>query len=186
MSPNDFAQSLVAEFNRGNYQVQQIKYNDQVMVQIATSIAPHSGGQTALSISLRPIEDGVNVEIGEQQVLGIAASLGMAALSAITNPVNLIFRMGDIAQDIESLQLKEAVWKVIDQTASSIGGSLAMSDRLRRIECHYCETANPVGQSACIACGAPLGGNHPIACQICGYVVDSGFEKCPNCHNNLK
>jgi hypothetical protein len=186
ISPHDFAQTLVAEFNRGNYRVQQINYNEQLVVQIATDNYRHSGGQTALSITLRPIEDGVSVELGEQQWLGIAASLGMAAFTALANPVNLLFRLGDIAQDIESLQLKEEVWRVIDQTAVSIGGSLTMSERLRRIECVYCGTANPVGQPGCIACGAPLGDSHPTTCRKCGYVVSPGFIKCPNCNNILR
>jgi hypothetical protein len=185
ISPVDFSQSLVAEFNRGNYRVQQFNHGGQIIVQIATANYAQNGGQTALSIALRPIEDGVSIELGEQQWLGIAANLGMAAISALANPMNILFRLSDIAQDIESLQLKEEVWKVIDQTAISIGGSLELSARLRRMECNYCGTANPVGQPNCIACGAPLGGVHPVACPRCGYVVHPGFSKCPNCKTNL-
>ena len=182
ISPYDFAQSIAASFNRGNLHVQQLNYNNQVVIQIATTNQSHNGGQTALTITLRPIEDGVSVELGEQQWLGVAASLGMSALSALANPMNLLFRLGDIAQDIESLQLKDEVWKVIDQTAFSIGGTLIMSDRLRRIECTFCGTANPVGQPGCVACGAPLGDSHPVTCPRCGYVVAGGFLKCPNCN----
>jgi DNA-directed RNA polymerase subunit RPC12/RpoP len=182
ISPYDFAQSIAAAFNRGNYQVQQLNYNNQVVIQIATTGHSRSGGQTALTITLRPIEDGVIVELGEQQWLGIAASLGMSALSALTNPMNLLFRLGDIAQDIESLQLTDEVWKVIDQTAYSLGSSFALSERLRRIECAYCGTANPVGQSGCVACGAPLGDTHPVTCPRCGYVVAPGYSRCPNCN----
>ena len=185
ISPFDFAQSLVAEFNRGNYRVQQLNYNEQVVVQITTSNQPHQGGQTAMSITLRPIEDGVTVEVGEQQWLGIAASIGMTAITVLTNPVNLLFRLGDLAQDIESLQLKDEVWRVIDQTAQSIGGSFALSENLRRVECEYCGTANPVGQSNCLACGAPLGKVQPVTCPRCGYVVNPGFSKCPNCSTTL-
>jgi hypothetical protein len=185
ISPFDFAQSLVAAFNRGNYRVQQLNYNGHVVVQISTAHQTHAGGQTALTITLRPIDDGVSVELGQQQWLGVAASLGMSAFAALANPMNLLFRLGDIAQDIESLQLTDEVWKVIDQTAVSIGGSLTMSDRLRRIECVYCGTANPVGQPGCVACGAPLGDAHPSTCPRCGYVVAAGFSKCPNCNNIL-
>jgi hypothetical protein len=185
ISPFDFAQSLIAEFNRGNYRVQQFTQASQVVVQIATANYSRSGGQTALSITLRPIEDGVSVEVGEQQWLGVAASIGMTAFSALSNPMNILFRLNDIAQDIESLQLKDTVWKVIDQTAISIGGSLELSERLRRLECNYCGTANPVGQPACLACGAPLGNVHPQACRNCGFVVTSGFSRCPNCNAAL-
>ncbi|MCE1255495.1 MAG: zinc ribbon domain-containing protein [Anaerolineae bacterium] len=181
ISPVDFAHGLIARFNRGNYRVQQVNNNDQIVVQIATANYARSGGQTALSISIRPVEDGVIVGIGEQQWLGVAASLGMSAFAALANPMNLFSRLDDIAQDIESLQLKDEAWNVINQTAASIGATMEISERLRRLECGYCGTANPVGQSNCIACGAPLGDVHPVACPKCGYVVPAGSKVCPNC-----
>ena len=185
ISPIDFAHSLVAKFNRGNYRVQQINNNDQTIVQIATARYAQSGGQTALSITIRPVEDGVCIDVGEQHWLGVAASLGVSAFAALSNPLNLLSRLDDIAQDIESLQLKDEVWKVINQTAASIGASLEISERLRRLECSYCGTANPVGEPNCVACGAPLGDVHPMACPKCGYVLPPGSKVCPNCKANI-
>jgi hypothetical protein len=117
--------------------------------------------------------------------LGVAASLGTTALWAIRNPFSLLHRLDDLAQDIESFQLNEEVWNTIDGLAQSIGASTAISERLRRVTCEYCQTANPVGASNCIACGAPLGNIQPTTCPHCGYVVTKGESVCPNCGKPL-
>ncbi|MRR31811.1 hypothetical protein EG834_16095, partial [bacterium] len=82
ISPADFAQSLVAHFNRGNLRVQQIGSGSQFNVQIASRQGAASGGQTAIGISLQAVEDGVSVQVGKQAWLGVAASLGWTALTA--------------------------------------------------------------------------------------------------------
>jgi len=181
MSPADLANALMAYFNRGNMMVQQIGEGSNLAVQIASRAQAASGGQTALSVTLQSVADGVNVQVGQQAWAGVAASLGFSALAALINPWNLLGRLDDIAQDIESLQLSEEVWKVIDSTAKSLGSGYELSDRLKRIVCEYCQVANPVGESTCIACGAPLGGVQPVTCKSCGYVVNSSEKFCPNC-----
>jgi hypothetical protein len=185
ITSQDMAQNLVAHFNRGNFQVQQIGNRPRITVQIATSRSATSGGQTALSVMLQDVEDGISVEIGQQAWLGVAASLGFSALAALSNPLNLLGRLDDIAQDIENLQLAEEVWKVIDQTCASMGAGLELSNRLRRTVCLYCQTANPVGESNCIACGAPLGGAQPKTCKFCGFVITSQDKYCPNCGKTI-
>jgi predicted amidophosphoribosyltransferase len=47
--------------------------------------------------------------------------------------------------------------------------------------CEYCDTANPVGQPRCIACGAPLGDVQPRTCDNCGYVAAPDDIACTNC-----
>jgi hypothetical protein len=180
-SPDDFALALLGEFNHGNFRAQQIGDNKQIIVQIATREASSTGGSTAMTISLRSIEDGVAIQIGKQSWMGIAASLGESAFWALRNPWNLIGRLDDIAQDLENLQLTEEVWNVIEKTARSLGASFELSERLRRTTCGYCLTANPVGEPACIACGAPLGLSQPRTCLKCGFVTNSMEKKCPNC-----
>jgi RNase P subunit RPR2 len=138
-----------------------------------------------MTIAIKKVEDGVAVQVGKQSWLGIAASLGTAAFWAIRNPFNLLGRLDDIAQDLESLQLSERVWEVINRTASRIGASYELSERLRRIICDYCNTPNPVGASSCIACGGPLGNVQPITCQFCGFVVRTSESNCPNCKRPL-
>lgn len=185
ITAEDISRSLMAHFNRGNIRVQQVGNGPQMAVQIATANNAASGGQTALSVLLQNAADGVVVEVGQQAWLGVAASLGMSALAAFRNPFALLGRLDDIAQDIENLQLTDEVWKVIEDTCKAVGAGYELSDRLRRTVCEYCQTANPVGESNCIACGAPLGGVQPETCKNCGFVIIRAEKFCPNCGKPL-
>jgi hypothetical protein len=140
-----------------------------------------SGGQTALSVYLEKVADGVSVRLGKQSWLGIAASLGLTALWTWHNPWNILSRIDDVAQDIESLQIVDDVWDTIESTARMAGASFDLSERLRRMVCEYCHTANPVGAGSCIACGAPLGDVQPRTCAYCGFVLKKTETICPNC-----
>ena len=181
VTPNDFAQALMAEFDQGNLDVQIHGKNDHRIVQIATDMYSQSGGKTALSIHLSQIEDGVLVQIGEQEWLGIAASLGMTALAALRNPLFLINRLDDIGQDIASIQLSERVLSTLQRAAAIHGASHELSERLRSTVCLYCNTPNPVREPHCIACGAPLGSSQPTTCANCGYVIPANASICPQC-----
>ena len=72
-----------------------------------------SGGHTALTINIQKVEDGIMMELGQQAWLGVAASLGQTAISALRNPLSLLGRLDDIAQDIENMQLSENVWNIL-------------------------------------------------------------------------
>ena len=182
MNPSDIARDIIAQFNRGNYRVQQIGRDPKIAVQIATREFAQSGGQTALTVTLHKVADGVSIQIGNQAWMGIAASLGVTALSALRNPLSLLGRIDDLAQDIESLQLDEDVWKVIEYSARQHGTGKALSERLQRYICPYCNTPNKTGESLCVACGAPLGDIQPQTCMNCGFVVRNLERECPNCH----
>jgi RNA polymerase subunit RPABC4/transcription elongation factor Spt4 len=181
ITPSVVAQALMAEFNQGNLRAQVLGQGDHLTVQVATSQSSRSGGQTALAIDIRTIEDGVTVQIGEQQWLGVAASLGQTALSALFNPLNLLGRLDDIAQDVQNLQLNEKVWQIVELTVRRAGAGRQLSERLTRLTCNYCGAANPVGEAACLACGAPLGNVQPKTCAGCGYVLTHVEKFCPNC-----
>jgi len=185
IKPNDIAHALMAEFNRGNLHSQTVGQANKLAVQIATRMGSQSGGQTALTVSIQTVTDGIMVEIGQQAWLGVAASLGQTAISALRNPFSLLRRLDDLAQDIENMQLQEKVWKTIDRAAMALGASHELSERLQRIVCVYCETANPLGEGSCIACGAPLGGAHPTTCPNCGFAVTNDETTCPNCKQKL-
>ncbi len=185
IAPDDLAQALVGEFNHGNWRSQKIGNNREIVVQIATREYPSSGGQTALAVTLRAVEDGVAIQIGKQSWFGVAASLGQTALSAMRNPWSLLQRLDDLAQDVENLKLSEEVWDILEATASAVGASFELSERLRRLVCDYCLTANPVGEPSCIACGAPLGRSQPRTCPHCGFVVRTDETACPNCKELL-
>ena len=186
ITTREIGQALVAQFNRGNLRAQQFSKKGKIIVQIATLSRPISGGSTALTIYLEPVEDGVAVQVGEQAWLGIAASIGTTLLSLWRSPFNLIHRLDDIAQDVENIQISEQVWQVIENYAQMKGATFELSERLRRMRCEYCETANPVGEPRCIACGAPLGDVQPDTCPNCGYVIESGEKICPNCNHVLE
>jgi len=177
----DLARAVAAHFHQGNLQVQQVGTGDFIAVQVATSPYAQSGGKTALSITFQNVEDGVNVQIGQQAWLGVAASLGVTTLFALRNPLSLLNRLDDIAQDIENLNLTDEVWQTIDQTARSIGSGFELTDRLKKYVCNYCNTPNPPGEALCIACGAPLGDVQPHTCRNCGYVILTRESVCPNC-----
>jgi hypothetical protein len=185
LQPMDIARGLVAEFDRGNLRAQVLGDGDDLAVQIATRPGSTSGGPTALTISIRKAADGVWVQSGSHEWLGTAASLGQTTMAALVNPWNLLNRLDDIAQDVENMQLMERVWASIDRDAQLLGANMQLSDRLRRLVCDYCGTANPVGEASCIACGAPLGSAQPGTCSNCGFLVDAGEVRCPNCGQDL-
>lgn len=184
--PSDIARNLISHFNRGNLRVRKLGKGSNITVQIATTARPASGGQTAISVNIQKVEDGVSIRVGNQAWLGVAASFGITALTALRNPLHLISRLDDLAQDIENIQLSDEVWKVIENTARSLNIGFELSERLRRIACDYCNTANPVGEARCIACGAPLGDVQPVTCQNCGFVLTQTENKCPNCREYIR
>jgi RNase P subunit RPR2 len=181
LTPIDLGEALIAQFNRGNLRAQQLGDDQRLIVQIGTRPGATSGGDTALSVILQKMEDGVVVQLGKQAWFGVAASLGTTALAAIRNPFNLLGRLDDLAQDIQNLQINEQVWQAIDEIARAAGASQELSERLRRMVCSYCNTANPVGEPCCIACGAPLGDVQPRTCPSCGYIIKFNETVCPNC-----
>ncbi|CAG1016624.1 hypothetical protein ANAEL_05726 [Anaerolineales bacterium] len=185
IKPVDIAQALIGEFNQGNLRAQTLGQSDKMVVQIGTTPASISGGKTAITVTIQKWEDGVMVELGQQAWLGVAASLGTSALAALRNPFSLLGRLDDIAQDIESLQIGERIWQVIAQTAKAAGVSTELSERLKRVTCEYCGTANPIGEPSCMACGAPLGKAQPNTCPHCGFVTQPGDKKCRNCNQTL-
>lgn len=185
ITPDDLASALVAELDQGNLHAQKLGRNNNLLVQVASPILPASGGRTAISVHLSRVEDGVLVRLGQQQWLGVAASLGITALALLRSPFSLLGRLDDVAQDIASLQLTARIWQTVERAAENLGASYEISERLRRLTCEHCDTANPVGEPNCVSCGAPLGPLHPTACSNCGYVVSQSESKCPQCGHLL-
>ncbi len=185
IDPIDVAETLVAYFNQANLRAQTFGESGKLVVQIATRPGARSGGQTALTVNIQRQADGVLVQVGQQAWLGTAASLGATAFSVLRNPLSVLGRIDDLAQDLENLQLTEKVWQIVGQVSRATGASHELSERLARVACDYCGTANKIGEPACIACGAPLGEAHPTTCARCGYVVKQSDTVCPNCGNSL-
>lgn len=181
ITPQDFSRALIAEFDQGNLRTRSVGRGKDIVVQIASPAMPTSGGRTAISVHMTAVEDGVLVRVGQQQWMGVAASLGATALSALLRPRTLLGRLDDLAQDITSLNLTSLIWQTLEQVAKKLGASYEISMRLRRTSCPYCRTANPVGEPHCVACGAPLGEVQPRICDNCGFVLDADDLRCPNC-----
>jgi hypothetical protein len=180
-TPDELANCLITNFSRGNLIVQKFENNGNISIQIKTRDERTSGGTTALGIIFQPVADGILVQVGQQAWAGIAASLGTSAIAALLNPLNLLHRLDDIAQDFEYMQLNDEVWKVLESNAKALGSGYEFSEQLKRIVCEYCQTANQAGEPACIACGAPLGNQQPQTCRYCGFVLATKAKICPNC-----
>ena len=185
LTPQTIANALTAQYDSGNLHTQTYGRDNHLIVQIATRQFRQSGGQTALTVDIEQVPDGVMVKVGEQNWLGVAASLGWSAIATALNPINILNRLDDIAQDVTSLQMKEQVWRMVDSVARGSGASQELSRRFKRMVCDYCNVANPVGQPRCIACGAPLGDIQPTTCSKCGFVVTRAEKYCPNCKTRL-
>lgn len=185
LDPRLVANNLSAAFHRGNYRVQKIGDENNMAVQIATRPGLSSGGLTAMTATISKVSDGLSITLGKQNWFGLAASLGLTALSAVRNPLSLINRLDDLAQDVESITLEDQIWEVIDLTARQYGTGQSLSERLSRTVCPYCLTANKIAAGRCVACGAPLGEVQPATCPYCGFVVQREEKTCPNCNNRL-
>lgn len=175
------AKAISTRFSDEDLSATYTKSDDQYIVRIASRAHVQSGGKTAIGVVLQQLEDGVAVKIGKQDWMGIAASLGISALSVRRNPLSLLGRLDDIAQDIENLTLDDRLWDLIDEVAATMNASQHLSEKLRRMTCEYCDTANPVGQPRCLACGAPLGNAQPVTCLKCGFVAAPEDLDCTNC-----
>jgi hypothetical protein len=186
IEPKELANAVLAAFNQGNLRCQQIGQGDKLMLQIATRDYAQSGGKTAITVNIQKVQDGVTVATGEHEWLGVAASLGQTALAAIMNPWNILNRLDDLAQDINSLTLEQKVWEAIEKYASAHKATKLISDRLSTLNCPYCDTANKVAAGSCEGCGAPLGARQPVGCPKCGNVMPAKSAFCSNCGTALK
>ena len=185
IDPDNLAQALVAAFNQGNLIAQQVGEGDKVMVQIARRRGAQSGGNVSLAITIQKHADGVTIAQSEKEWLGVAASLGQTALSALQNPWNIISRLDDIAQDVTSLQLTEKVWEVVEKIAQTARVTKTISERLQAVTCPYCGAANELKAPNCVSCGGPLGDVQPTGCPKCGNVMPPKSKFRANCGTAL-
>jgi hypothetical protein len=183
--PADMAAALIAAFNQGNLRCQQIGQGDKVMVQIASRDFAQSGGRTALAVTIQKVTDGVTVSVGQNEWLGVAASLGQTALATLLNPWNLIHRLDDLAQDITSLTLESKAWEALEHYARTAQTTKTISARLQTVTCPYCQSANKLGAADCENCGGPLGEVQPVSCGKCGNVMPAKSKLCSNCGNAI-
>jgi RNase P subunit RPR2 len=179
----DIANALLAEFNQAPWQAQRYGTDKhQTVIQIASRPNIQRGGATALTVHLRQLSNGVAVQMGQQAWLNLAASVGTTILAALRNPWYLLSRLDDLAQDIESIQLSERVWQVIESVAQVTKASHQIDATLQQQICEYCLTPNAPQEAHCVACGAPLPLKQVTTCPQCGFPLPKGETICPNCH----
>ena len=102
ISGDELANVLVASFDQGHLRAQRVGRGERVLVQVATREWQGSGGQAALTVTIARVADGVMVSLGQHEWLGAAADLVQAGVMALFNPISLIYRIGDIAQDVSA------------------------------------------------------------------------------------
>ncbi len=185
ITPEDLADALVGEFSNDEFNANQNGDGDKIVVQIFKPQWRQSGGNTSLGISIQQHEDGVLVDMGDQEFLGVIASLGQTAFSLFQNPLNILGRLDDIASDVNSMQLPQKVWDSIERFSKVVGATKQISERLSSTACPYCNAANKVGATSCVQCGAPLGDVQPTACGECGFVNAKNAKFCSNCGKAL-
>src|SRR3990172_11441138 len=96
ITPDDIANALVGEFNSAEFNTSQAGDDDKIVVHIFKPQWRQSVGNTSLSVSIQKHEDGVLVDMGDQEFLGVIASLGSPAFSLFQNPLNIISRLDDV------------------------------------------------------------------------------------------
>jgi len=183
LGPDEIANALLAQFNQGTFAAQRISQGDRALVQVGTRDR-RNRVENALTVTISKTPDGVNVAVGDQQLLDAAADLAQAGLGALFNPLSLLGNLGEIASDVSSFSLTQQVWETVDKYCKSVGAGLGGAPEKTTIGCPYCGVANPPGSPTCLGCGAPLGDAQPIYCPQCGQVAPHG-KFCSRCGANL-
>lgn len=183
--PEELADALVAQFNRGDLMAQRVGHGDHVLVQIASRDWEWGGPRSALTVGIARTEGGVEVSLGQQRWLGAVADLAQTGLLALVNPLSLLTRIDDIARSISGLTLPQQVWEAIDHFCRSAGATLGLRAEETTVACPYCGVGNPIGAPKCSACGAPLGEVQPFSCPKCGRVMPADARFCSRCGAKL-
>jgi hypothetical protein len=180
------ADALVARFNSGPLMAQKAGDEGHLLVQIATRHWEGRGSQTALSVGIARLDDGVEVTLGQQQWLGPAVELLDTGLKALFRPLALLGEVDDIAASLSTLTLPSQVWEAVEHYVESVGANLGLAERQHLVKCPYCGVGNAVGVGQCSACGAGLSDVQPIYCTQCGKLADPGANYCNRCGFPLK
>ena len=181
IDPEDLGQALVATFDQGNLTAKVVGRGEKVTVQIASRRGAQSGGNVSLTVTIQKHSDGITVSQSDTELLDVAASLGQTALATCMNPLNLLSRLDDIAQDVSSLTLNDKVWQAVEKFAQTAQVTTTISERLQAVTCPYCNAANELKASNCVSCGGPLGSVQPTSCPKCGNVMPPKSKFCGSC-----
>lgn len=150
----DVARALLSKLNDGHLRSEARQVGPGQIAVTIFSVEDDRGGQLrrVLSLTLIEREKTVQVTMDDLNVTGSAGDLLGAGLRAARNPLALIGRIDEIAEDIETLQTPKKVWEIIEAYVANAQEPVDESV----VVCPYCRTASPRGTLACPACGASL------------------------------
>ncbi len=186
--PDGLAQALLDEWDRDTTVAQAFGAEDHIIVQIGQREAGWFSDEPrqALTLSLEPLSDGVQVTMGQQtwykeHDVQIFAG-GLIGLL----PFFFAFPLGQFFVDEGNIPhtLPGRVWQSIERYVGSFGAATGKTQRLPTIGCPECGVANPQGVERCSACGARL--DAVPTCPQCGHTNPLGANFCNRCGLNLR
>lgn len=180
------AQALLDEWDRDSMIAQAFGAEDHVVVQIGQREAGWFSDEPrqALTLSIEPISNGVQVTMGQQQwykehdVQIFAGGLIGLLPFFFAFPLGQFFGDDNVPQSMPG-----RVWQSIDRYTSSFGAATGKTQRLPTVGCPACGVANPQGAEQCSACGTRLS---PVpTCSNCGHTNPPGANFCNRCGLDL-
>jgi hypothetical protein len=135
---------------------------EHVLVQIASH-----DGDAAVTVTVRPVADGVNVAVGQAKWLGSAAALAQAGAGALFNPFSLLGRISDIVENVNEPQPARA--GPAGHRRAHLLGRRRAGRVARQDDAHLPVLRRATARDRRVRrCGAPLGAHQPRACPKCG------------------
>lgn len=188
IDPNDLAQALLDEWDRGDTIAQALQGDREIIVQIGQREGGWLGDEPrqALTIGLEPTGDGLRVTMGQQQWYKEQQIQIFGGGLIGFFPFFFAWPLGDIfggGSDQVDQSLPGQVWRFIEQYTSTRGAATGATHRLAMHPCPNCGVANPQGAERCSACGASLTG--PTACPRCHQLNPASANFCLNCGTPL-
>ncbi|GAB4482354.1 MAG: hypothetical protein Kow00124_31110 [Anaerolineae bacterium] len=160
VTARSLAEALVTQFSQGHFVAQAQHVNDHYFIVHIGTEEIDRGGRVRNALSISIVEKGEEVHVTlEHNVLGAAGDLLETGLRAMRNPLALAGRIAAAADDLETLQLPDKVWEIIEALAANITPRDARRKDI--VICPYCSTASPIGVLKCPSCGGPLGDVQP-------------------------
>lgn len=187
VQPEGLAQALLDEWDRDTTIAQALTAEDYVVVQIGQREAGWFSDEPrqALTLSIEPLGDGVQVTMGQQKwykendVQIFAGGLIGLLPFFFAFPLGGLFGGDDVPDNLPS-----RVWQSIARYTSSFGAATGKTQRLPTVACPACGVANPQGAEHCSACGTRL--DAVPSCPNCGHTNPPGANFCNRCGLNLR
>ncbi len=183
ISAEGLAQALLDEWDQGDTMAQAFGEEDRVIVQIGQREAGWFSDEPrqALTLGIEPIEDGVQVTMGQQQWFkdGGVQFIGGGLIGLF--PFFFAFPLGELfgSQGGIDQSLPGRIWASIDRYVGNAGAATGKTRRLSTVPCPACGVANAQGAERCSACGSSLVA--APTCENCGHTNPIGAHFCNQC-----